>query len=375
MPYDASDDHRPVSGGPDEIDSLLHRWRKANSDANRRLLADAVARFLTDPEWDPHSRERFHQYADARGVKQKLTDGPPPPADEHPYTVIREWRETAPGEKPVQSVPSPAKPPPAPPPSPETELETETLEPVTPAPSPAPEKETPASPTPTEAAALEAIATETATTQQGTAHPPPPPTGRNRKRRPPAFFIIWGLALAAAVIVILLLVKRGVDASSVQAPEFIFNQRTEETQTPPPGREQTDGGRTTPTPAERFTQTVKENSPVLFFADQEIWLPGEGAKLDRIVDALPEIRAATLTVTGHTADAGKPNAQFVLSAERANAVRAYLLQHKGTTELNITIIGRGANDPVVTGAPGGPPVPLSEQGANRRAEIRVDKAE
>ncbi len=351
MPYDASDDHRPVSGEPDEIDSLLQRWRKAESDANRRLLADAVARFLTDPEWNPHSRERFYQYADARGVKQMLTDGLPPPADEHPYTVIREWRESAPVEKPVPSAPSPV-------------------------PSPAPEKETPASPTPPEAAELEPIAAETATTQPETASPsPPPPDGRKRKRRPPAFFIIWGLVIAAAVVVILLLVKRGVDASSVQAPEFIFNPRAEETQTATPGQEQTAGGQTTPTPAERFTQTVKENSPVLFVADQEIWLPGEGVKLDRIVDALPEIRTATLTVTGHTADAGKPNAQFVLSAERAIAVRDYLLQHKGNTELDITIIGRGANDPVVTGVPGGSPVPLTEQAANRRAEIRVDKAE
>ena len=258
--------------------------------------------------------------------------------DDHPYTVIREWKTPVP---------------------PAEEEEKPRL---------APEK-TAASAQPR---ARETIMADTVTapplaeTASRKAVPP-----RKKKRRTPLFFIVWGLVIAAAIVIILLFVKRGVDASGVQTPEYASRPQAEESSQSPAG--------VVPEPvlppAERFRQTVEENSPVMFIADRETWMAGEEAKLNRIIAALPGLHSAALTVTGHTADAGKPNAQFVLSAERAIAVRDYLLKHRDGINLDITIIGRGANDPAVTGVSGGPPVPLAEQAANRRAVIRVDKAE
>jgi OOP family OmpA-OmpF porin len=107
----------------------------------------------------------------------------------------------------------------------------------------------------------------------------------------------------------------------------------------------------------------------MFVADEETWIPGEEAKLDRISATMAGLKKAALSVTGHTADDNKPNAQLALSIARAEAVKAYLLQHQGNTTLTITATGKGATEPKVTG------VSVGDQGPNRRVEIAVTGAE
>jgi outer membrane protein OmpA-like peptidoglycan-associated protein len=211
---------------------------------------------------------------------------------------------------------------------------------------------------------------------------PSPARRSGKKPRIPLPLIIWGLVIAAAVVIILLIIKPGIDASSVEAPAYTAPPQSEQLPLPEDMTGETTAAPDTMTdkkelvetgeetaPAARLIVTVAENSPVYFAANLETLLPDESDKLDRILAGFQGLNSVTLTVFGHTAEANKPNAQFVLSAERAITIRDYLRYHNPGIILHITIIGRGANDPVITGKP------IAEQAANRRAEIKVDKAE
>jgi outer membrane protein OmpA-like peptidoglycan-associated protein len=121
--------------------------------------------------------------------------------------------------------------------------------------------------------------------------------------------------------------------------------------------------------ARQFRQAVNDNTPVFFIANLDVWLAGEENKLDKILTGMKGLKKVELTVTGHTADAGMPNAQMNLSTERAQAVKNFLLENPGTTELTITAVGKGATEPAIKD------VPLNEQQVNRRVEITVESAE
>jgi outer membrane protein OmpA-like peptidoglycan-associated protein len=393
---------QPAAFGEREIANLLGAWGKADTPANRGLLSAEAKKFTDDPDWGPHTWERFFQYADVRRLKRLLANkaGAVLRGDDggdSDYTVIEGWAppqpkmpapperktEPPPPPKPTPSFifepkptpppqpkepaavfsaakqPPPSKPEPAPPPKkPETVFSGTAqtppprdkheppplFKPAPPPPPPAPEK------------TRTTEYTQTVSTSTGPLEAPAGESaGTKRRKIVPLVLVILGL-LAAALIVFVLLFARPV-------PERTASPQAPVSAEPAASPAQAE------TAAERFIRAVGENSPVMFIADQEFFLPGEERKLDNILAAAKEISKADLLVTGHTADNNMPEAQFVLSLERAQTVKAYLLKNPAGSVLTIEVKGKGATEPVVTGVPPG------KQEANRRAEIKVKSAE
>ncbi len=183
---------------------------------------------------------------------------------------------------------------------------------------------------------------------------------RKRKSLVPVILaVLAGIAVGAIILIIALTRPASENTTASPGPVASASPAAPASVSPVPSPA---------TVAERFIRTVGENTPIMFIADEETFLPGERRKLDNILAAAKGLRSADLSITGHTADNNLPHAQFVLSLERAQAVRDYLLKNPAGSVFTIQVRGRGALEPVVTG------VPLSEQAANRRAEITVRDA-
>jgi outer membrane protein OmpA-like peptidoglycan-associated protein len=104
---------------------------------------------------------------------------------------------------------------------------------------------------------------------------------------------------------------------------------------------------------------------VLFASNKSELLGGAQAKLSQVAIALlAGDPAATFVVEGHTDSQGKSETNQTLSAERANAVRDYLVQHDIAAD-RITAVGHGEDRTVAenTSAEG--------RANNRRVEIVV----
>lgn len=104
---------------------------------------------------------------------------------------------------------------------------------------------------------------------------------------------------------------------------------------------------------------------VLFASNKFVLLPAAQAKLSQVAEALlkgdPD---ATFVVEGHTDSQGKAEANQLLSVNRANAVREYLVSH-GIAADRITGEGHGADRPVVDNKT------AEGRANNRRVEIVV----
>jgi hypothetical protein len=88
----------PILVGEREIANLLGAWGKAETPANRDLLAAEAKVFTGDPAWGPHTWERFYQYVEIRQIKGLLADKSgsstvlrDSESDDHPFTVIQGW--------------------------------------------------------------------------------------------------------------------------------------------------------------------------------------------------------------------------------------------------------------------------------------------
>ena len=86
--------------------------------------------------------------------------------------------------------------------------------------------------------------------------------------------------------------------------------------------------------------------------------------VDELVEYLKRKEDEKIEVGGHTDNVGKPEANMVLSTNRANAVRAYLLT-KGIAPERVTAKGYGMTMPIAenTTAEG--------RGLNRRTEVKI----
>ena len=83
-----------------------------------------------------------------------------------------------------------------------------------------------------------------------------------------------------------------------------------------------------------------------------------------ILAELLKTKNLTLTLIGHTDNVGEDADNLVLSKKRADAVKKYLVS-KGVDSSNITTIGKGENEPLVSNE--------TEQGRakNRRVEFII----
>lgn len=105
---------------------------------------------------------------------------------------------------------------------------------------------------------------------------------------------------------------------------------------------------------------------IRFAPDSADLLDSEKDKLDRIAEILRErVPDRDLRITGHTALAGTQQGRMQLSVERARAVARYLLERGVRKPEEVTIQGKGAQEPI---ADNSTPEGMRK---NRRVEIMI----
>jgi general secretion pathway protein A len=120
----------------------------------------------------------------------------------------------------------------------------------------------------------------------------------------------------------------------------------------------------TPTPSQKVLP-VEENKFTVFFQHNSNQLPQQTLDtLDRIVDLAADHPISTITITGYTDSHGDKLYNVMLSAERANRVKAYLVQ-KGVPASKIKVFGKGPENPIE------PNTTLEGRKKNRRVEIEL----
>jgi len=105
---------------------------------------------------------------------------------------------------------------------------------------------------------------------------------------------------------------------------------------------------------------------LIFRHDDATLLPEARARLDRIADALKQMAPdhQKIVIEGHTDALGTDEYNDRLSENRANAVRAYLLQ-RGIASDEVVAVGRGEKDPIA------PNQTAEGRANNRRVEIVI----
>jgi len=104
---------------------------------------------------------------------------------------------------------------------------------------------------------------------------------------------------------------------------------------------------------------------IVFFKHNSNQLPRETLdSLHRIIDLVASQPIATITVTGYTDSHGDKLYNVMLSAERANRVKAYLVE-KGVPDSKIKVHGMGPENPIESNAT------LEGRKKNRRVEIEL----
>lgn len=89
--------------------------------------------------------------------------------------------------------------------------------------------------------------------------------------------------------------------------------------------------------------------------------------LDEIVAVLPRLRSRTIEIIGHTDNSGSRDANLVLSQERADKVKKYLID-KGAEAALLSSTGVGPDQPVATNTT------ADGRARNRRIEFRVGRS-
>ena len=106
---------------------------------------------------------------------------------------------------------------------------------------------------------------------------------------------------------------------------------------------------------------------VLFASSKSELLPAAQSRLNQVAEALMATKERKLTVEGHTDSQGSSSYNQVLSQQRADAVRSYIISRGYPAEM-IQAQGIGKDRPVAdNGNPEG-------RANNRRVEIIVDRA-
>ncbi len=123
-----------------------------------------------------------------------------------------------------------------------------------------------------------------------------------------------------------------------------------------------------PEPAPMPPEPPARDYLVFFDFDKTDIRADSTAILDRVIKAVPELEATSLSLTGHADRAGPAEYNQNLSERRAMSVRDYLTKNmasQGMTQ-SISTIGKGETDPRVP-----TPDDMREQ-ENRRVEIRIN---
>jgi outer membrane protein OmpA-like peptidoglycan-associated protein len=106
---------------------------------------------------------------------------------------------------------------------------------------------------------------------------------------------------------------------------------------------------------------------VLFASNKSALLPAAQNRLNQVAEALMATKERKLTVEGHTDSQGSSSYNQVLSQQRADAVRSYLISRGYSGDL-IQAHGIGKDRPVADNAN------AEGRANNRRVEIIIDRA-
>ncbi len=120
-------------------------------------------------------------------------------------------------------------------------------------------------------------------------------------------------------------------------------------------------------PSPHETLPFEDNRFIVFFNHNSNQLPQETLDtLDRIIELVADHPITTIRVTGYTDSYGDRLYNVMLSAERANRVKAYLVQG-GVPASKIEVSGLGPENPIESNAT------LEGRKKNRRVEIELSR--
>jgi OOP family OmpA-OmpF porin len=90
------------------------------------------------------------------------------------------------------------------------------------------------------------------------------------------------------------------------------------------------------------------NEEILFGLNSAEIHPMSKEALSQIAQALaaPQLKDAKILVEGHTDGTGTPERNLVLSQERAEAVRNYLVNEAGISPDRLSAVGKGQSEPI-----------------------------
>lgn len=120
-----------------------------------------------------------------------------------------------------------------------------------------------------------------------------------------------------------------------------------------------------------FTYTLKYDSPKVYTLKNVFFDTGKStlrkesfASLDELAEIMKLKPRLIIEIAGHTDNVGSPESNLILSNDRANAVRDYLIRH-GIDEKRVMAKGYGETQPVASND--------TENGRqeNRRTEVRI----
>ena len=105
------------------------------------------------------------------------------------------------------------------------------------------------------------------------------------------------------------------------------------------------------------------NEEILFGLNSAEIHPMSKEALSELAQALnsPQLKDAKILVEGHTDSTGTPERNMVLSQERAEAVRNYLVKEAGVSSDRLSAVGKGQSEPI------DPNNPLAPE--NRRVKL------
>jgi outer membrane protein OmpA-like peptidoglycan-associated protein len=105
---------------------------------------------------------------------------------------------------------------------------------------------------------------------------------------------------------------------------------------------------------------------VQFKSDSKFLFDSEKARLDKVAAAIKDkYSKRRMIITGHAASTGKPNAEMLLSEERAKEVLDYLVKKHGLNPALISYEGKGSTEPI------GDNNTETGKSMNRRVEIKI----
>ena len=112
---------------------------------------------------------------------------------------------------------------------------------------------------------------------------------------------------------------------------------------------------------------AEDSKFTVFFKHNSNQLPQQTLDtLDRIIDLAADHPIPAITITGYTDSHGDKLYNVMLSTERANRVKAYLVQ-RGVPASKIKVFGKGPENPIESNAT------LEGRKKNRRVEIELSR--